>query len=287
MSVTKIAIPNKGRLSEGSINILKRAGLNIVSEDQRKLYATTIGGDFSVLFIRANDIPEFVQSGVADVGITGLDIVSEVKKDIEILLKLNFGKCALVIAAPEDSNMHSVKDVRDGMKVSTSFPNLTREYFGRLKKNVEIVQVSGATEVTPHIGVADLITDLSATGSTLMMNRLKKMDTILESTAVLIGNKQSIKGNQKIVGLVSAIESVMRAETKKYLMANVPVKALEELRTFLPGLAGPTVVNLMGTKDEVAVHVVVDNDKIDQSITKLKKLGATGILIVPVDRMVP
>lgn len=287
MSVTKIAIPNKGRLSEGSIDILKRAGLNIISEDQRKLYATTIDGDFSVLFIRADDIPEFVQSGVADVGITGFDIISEVKKDIEILLKLNFGKCTLVVAAPEESNVRSAMDVRDGMKVATSFPNLTKEHFDKLKKNVEIIPVSGAAEVTPHIGVADLITDLSSTGSTLMMNHLKRIDTILESTAVLIGNKQSVKRNQRITSLVSAIESVMRAETKKYLMANVPVKALEEIRAFLPGLAGPTIVNLMGTKDEVAMHVVVDNDKIDQSIARLKKLGATGILIVSVDRMIP
>ncbi len=172
--------------------------------------------------------------------------------------------------------------------VATSFPNLTKKYFAKVGKKIEVTTISGAAEVTPHIGVADLIVDLVSSGSTLKVNHLKEVAVIAKSNAVVIVNEDSYKKKKdEIDELVAAIESVENAANRKYLMADVPTKSLEAVRKYFPGIAGPTVMNIAGRDDVVAVHVVIDKDKAYDAITKLKKLGATGILIVPIDRMVP
>jgi len=284
----RLAVPNKGRLNERSIEILKRAGLEIEDSKERKLYAAVKNMDFEIMFLRAQDIVRFVHSGAVDVGITGRDLVLESGLGVRIVESFNYGYCRLSVAAPESRGIHSIDDVMDGAIVATSFPNLARQFFESRSKNVEITVVSGAAEVTPHIGVADLIVDLVSSGSTLKTNRLTEIATIMESTAVLIANEGSIRDKgDKIQELAEGLKSVIDAENKKYLMADVPRAALEEIRSFLPGIAGPTVMSIMGREDCVAIHVVVDNDRIFESVTRLKRLGATGILIVPIDRMVP
>ncbi len=284
----RLAVPNKGRLSERSVQILKQAGLEIEDSDDRKLFATVKKRDFAVMFVRASDIVNFVSKGAVDVGITGKDLVLEAGLDVKTVYDLNFGHCRLSIAAPDSSGIEEVKDIEDGSVIATSFPNLTKKYFDKAGKNIEVTTISGAAEVTPHIGVADLIVDLVSSGSTLKVNHLKEIAVIAKSNAVVIVNEDSYKKKRdEIDELVAAIESVENAANKKYLMADVPTKSLEAVRKYLPGIAGPTVMNIAGRDDVVAVHVVIDKDKAYDAITKLKKLGATGILIVPIDRMVP
>jgi ATP phosphoribosyltransferase len=229
-----------------------------------------------------------VHKGAVDIGITGKDLVLEAGVDVKTVYELDFGHCRLSIAAPEGSGFDSIDDVKDGTVVATSFPNMTQKYFERLGKKVEITRISGAAEVTPHLGVADIISDLVSSGSTLKMNHLKEIAVIANSQAVVIANQESYKTRRdEIDELVSAMRSVMDAENKKYLMADVPTKALDEVRKYFPGIAGPTVMNIAGREDVVAVHVVIDKDQVYDAIIRLKRLGASGILITPIDRMVP
>ena len=284
----RLAVPNKGRLSERSVQILKQAGLEIEDSDDRKLFATVKKRDFAVMFVRASDIVNFVSKGAVDVGITGKDLVLEAGLDVKTVYDLSFGHCRLSVAAPESSGIESVEDIKDGSVVATSFPNLTKKYFAKAGKKIEVTTISGAAEVTPHIGVADLIVDLVSSGSTLKVNHLKEVAVIARSNAVVIVNEDSYKKKRdEIDELVAAIESVENAANRKYLMADVPTKSLDAVRKYFPGIAGPTVMNIAGRDDVVAVHVVIDKDKAYDAITRLKKLGATGILIVPIDRMVP
>ena len=220
--------------------------------------------------------------------ITGYDLVLESGLEVHKLLDMGFGRCRLSVAVPEGQGIDRVEDVPDGSMVATSFPHLTQKYFESRGKKVDVTVISGAAEVTPHLGVANLIVDLVSSGSTLKTNRLKEIAVIAESQAVLIANREAMRTKgAELEELASAIRSVMDAEGKRYLMADVPVDALEDVRHFLPGIAGPTVMSLMGRDDVVAIHVVVDKTAIYQSVNKLKRLGATGILIVPIDRMVP
>ncbi|MEM0448246.1 MAG: ATP phosphoribosyltransferase [Methanomassiliicoccales archaeon] len=284
----RLAVPNKGRLSERSVQILRQAGLEIEDSEERKLFANVKARDVAVMFVRASDIVSFVAKGAVDVGITGKDLVLEAGLDVKTVYDLNFGHCRLSVAAPESSGIEKVEDIKDGSVVATSFPSMTRKYFEKQGKKVEITTISGAAEVTPHIGVADLIVDLVSSGSTLKVNHLKEVAVIARSNAVVIVNPESYQRKRdEIEELVSAIESVENAANKKYLMADVPVKSLEAVRKYFPGIAGPTVMNIAGRDDVVAVHVVIDKDKAYEAITRLKRLGATGILIVPIDRMVP
>ena len=282
----KFAIPNKGRLSERTVQIMNHAGLEIEGADDRKLYSNV--RNLSVMFLRASDIVRFVHKGAVDIGVTGKDIVLESGLDVKTVYELDFGHCRLSIAAPEGSGFDSVDDVKDGTVVATSFPNMTQKYFERLGKKVEITKISGAAEVTPHLGVADIISDLVSSGSTLKMNHLKEIAVIANSQAVVIANNESYRHRrEEIDELVSAMRSVMDAENKKYLMADVPTVALDEVRKYFPGIAGPAVMNIAGREDVVAVHVVIGKDHVYDAIIRLKRLGASGILITPIDRMVP
>lgn len=284
----KLAVPNKGRLNERSVDILERAGLELEEGGERRLYASIKNGDISVMFLRAQDIVRFVHKGAVDMGITGWDLVLESGLDVHKLLDMGYGRCRLSVAVPDDKAIDRIEDVPDGSIVATSFPNLTQKYFRKKGKKVEVTTISGAAEVTPHLGVADLIVDLVSSGSTLKTNHLKEISIIAESQAVLITSKETLKVKKvEMEEMASAIKSVMDAERKRYLMADVPVTSLDEVRGFLPGIAGPTVMNIAGRDDVVAIHVVVDKADIYHSVNKLKRLGASGILIVPIDRMVP
>jgi ATP phosphoribosyltransferase len=284
----KLAIPNKGRLNERTVQILKQAGLDFEDADERKLYANVKRRDITVMFLRAADIVRFVHSGAVDLGVTGRDLVLEAGADVLTLHDLNYGHCRLSLAAPEALGIQSVRDVKDGSIIATSFPNMTRKFFAANGKKVEIEEISGAAEITPHLGVADMIVDLVSSGSTLKMNHLKEVAVIAESQAVIIANRKAYAERQEEMDeLVAAIRSVLDAENKKYLMADVPTASLEEVRRFFPGIAGPTIMNIMGRDDVVAIHVVIDKDKVYDAVVRLKKMGATGILITPIDRMVP
>jgi ATP phosphoribosyltransferase len=289
----RIALPNKGRLADDTRELFTDAGLEVRIRGDRALSAS-LGGIFEAIFVRAADIPEFVADGAADLGVTGWDLISESQRDVVPLLDLELGRCRLSIAATEDSCIRRVDDVPNDARVATAFPAITGCYFAKVDRRVEIVPVSGAAEIAPHLGIADVIVDLVSTGSTLRVNGLREIATILESSARLIASRKvattlgSNDGDAREVrGLVAALESVIRAKGQRYVMANVPRALLADVRRILPGLGGPTVVDVLNGGEHVAVHAVVPASSIYQTIGDLRAIGATGVLVTRIERLVP
>ncbi len=288
MRSLKIAIPNKGRLADDATAVLRRAGIHLHGSSERKLFASALGGRIQVLFLRAQDIPAMVADGTVDGGITGLDVIQESGAKVVDRLDLGFGRCRLVAAVPVGHAAQEPRDLPDGTRIATSFPELTKAYFAGLGKNVKITEVSGACEVTPALGVADAITDLTSSGSTLVMNHLREIGLILQSTCRFIScpdlEEEMVDELDRVV---FALKSVVAAEGKRYLMADLPRVALTEVREFLPGIAGPTVVEIAGDPDTVAIQVVVDDTEIFDAVHRLQRIGARGILVLPIERLVP
>ncbi len=283
----KIAVPSKGRISEPSINILEKAGLGLIDKNNRKLISKTFNENIEVMFARASDIPEFVNDGVADIGITGVDLINESESDVEELLDLRFGQTKLVIAAPEESNVNCIDDIRDDMKVATEFPVLTEKYLKSKGLNLKIVKLSGSTEAAPFIGIADLITDLTSTGTTLKMNHLQIIDTILESTIMLIANKNSLKQKYHLIESVStSIKGVLDAERKKLIMMNVKDNDLDNVKKVMPSMGGLTISEVLSDEKTVAVQAVIDEEEVFELVNDLRNAGAKDILIVPIERII-
>ena len=282
----RIAIPNKGRLNQDARSLLSDAGLEVRSSSERALVAS-LGGEFEAIFVRAQDIPEFVADGAADAGITGWDLTSESGRALESRLDLAFGRCRLVLAVREESAVRSIADIPIGSRIATVFPRLTREYFARANKHVELVPVSGAVEIAPHLGIADLIVDLTSTGSTLRVNGLREVDTVLESTARLIvarGDRDDAR-SQALDELTASLASVLAARDRRYVMANVPRARLDEVKRILPGISGPTVIDVMNGGTMVAVHAVAPAASIYRTINQLKAVGGEGILVTRIERL--
>ncbi len=283
----KIAIPNKGRLSNRSMELLSKAGLDIGEEWGRRLYINVKGRDIEILLVRAQDIPEFVGSGAIDIGITGLDQVEESGYDLKNILNLDYGHCRLSLAVPDESEVKSAEDVKEGARIATSFPNMTKRYFDSIGKKVNVITVSGAAEIMPYLGISDYIVDLVSTGSTLKMNRLRETTVMFKSQAAIVVTEKVLSEKEEpIMEVADAIRSVMDAEGRKYLMANVPTDKISEVEEFLPGIGGPTVLNISGNKDVVAVHAVIAESLLYDAINNLRKIGATGILTLSMDRLV-
>jgi len=283
----KIAIPNKGRIYDPTINLLRKAGLHTKNRAKRQLFAETTDPETKILFARTADIPKYVQDGAAELGITSLDFINESGVDVELLLDLEYGAAEMVLAAPEDSEIIKPCDITSSMKIVTEFPRVTREYFNQIGIEPKIIEVSGATEMTPQVGIADAIVDLTSTGTTLRMNKLSVIDKIFETSAHLIANQEKMREDRKKIREVEmAIKSVLKGKRKKYMMMNVSEENLEEIKEVLPGMSGPTVMNVESEKDMVAVHVVVDEDEIYQLIKEVKNSGAKDILVSSIDRLV-
>ena len=288
MMKIKIAIPSKGRISEPSINILEKAGLGLIDKNNRKLISKTFNEDIEVMFARASDIPEFVNDGVADMGITGVDLINESESDVIELLDLRFGQTKLVLAAPEESNINSIDDITEEMKVATEFPVLTRKYLDEKGlKDLKIVKLSGSTEAAPFIGIADLITDLTSTGTTLKMNHLEIIDTILESTIKLIANKDSLNNKKELIEAVStSIKGVLDADRKKLIMMNVKNDDLDKVKEVMPSMGGLTISEVLSTEKTVAVQAVIDEKQVFELVNDLRNAGAKDILVVPIERII-
>ena len=283
----KIALPNKGRLADDVRALLEDAGLSVRVQSDRALIAK-LGDDYEAIFVRSQDIPEFVADGAAAAGITGWDLVTESERSLVDRLDLNFGRCRVVVAVRDDRGIESLDQIAEGARVATVFPRIAAAYFGRMGKPITIVPVSGATEIAPHLGIADLVVDIVSTGSTLKVNGLVEIATILDSSARLV-TATELPGGAKaaIDGLVVRLESVIRARGQRYVMANVPRAALAQIRSVVPGLNGPTVVDILNNGDHVAVHAVVAAASVDRTIAALRTLGATGILVTRIERLVP
>ena len=287
MMKIKIAIPSKGRISEPSINILEKAGLGLIDKNNRKLISKTFNDDIEVMFARASDIPEFVNDGVADMGITGVDLIQESESDVEELLDLRFGQTKLVLAAPEDSDINCVEDITDDMKVATEFPVLTKKYLNEKGLDLKIVKLSGSTEAAPFIGIADLITDLTSTGTTLKMNHLEIIDTILESTIKLIANHKSLEEKRELIESVStSIKGVLDADRKKLIMMNVYSDDLNKVKDVMPSMGGLTISEVLSDKKTVAVQAVIDEKEVFELVNDLRNAGAHDILVVPIERII-
>ncbi len=280
----RIAVPNKGRLHEPTVDLMERAGLPIRDGADRKLYADTVDPDVSVLFARAADIPEYVGDGAADLGVTGLDQVREAAVDrVAPILDLEFGQCRLVLAVPEDGAIDSIQDLED-RTVATEFPNITKRHFAAAGVDTNVVTVTGATEVTPHVDMADAIVDITSTGTTLRMNRLRVIDEVLDSSVHLIA-REDVLDDPKVEEIRTAFRAVLNAEGKRYLMLNAPNEQLPAIKDCIPGLGGPTVMDIAGD-DMVAVHAVVDEEDVFETINEVKAHGASGILVTEIERMI-
>ena len=283
----RIGVPNKGRLNERTIELLTQCGIDFGEDIGRRLYVKANNQDIELVFVRAQDVPIFVASGALDMGITGIDETAESGKDLVKALDLEFGFCHLAIAVPEASGITDASQIKDGSKIATSFPNLTRQYFEKMGKKVEIIVVTGACEIMPYLGVSDYIADLVSTGSTLKTNRLREVGNVIESQAVVITSKDAMsRQGEGIQDVVDSLKSVIVAEDKKYIMADIPKDKLKEVEKIIPGIGGPTVLEIAGNDDYLAVHAVVDSSDVFTTISELKKIGAKGILTTPIERLV-
>ncbi|MBE6498490.1 MAG: ATP phosphoribosyltransferase [Methanobrevibacter sp.] len=283
----KIAIPSKGRISEPSINILEKAGLGLIDKNNRKLISKTFNENIEVMFARASDIPEFVNDGVADMGITGVDLIQESESEVVELLDLRFGQTKLVLAAPEESNIKSVDEITQDMKVATEFPVLTKKYLEGKGLDLKIVKLSGSTEAAPFIGIADLITDLTSTGTTLKMNHLEIIDVILESSIKLIANEESIKSKKYLIEAVStSIKGVLDADRKKLVTMNVKTSDLDKVKEVMPSMGGLTISEVLSNEKTVAVQAVIDEKQVFELVNDLRNAGAKDILVMPIERII-
>jgi ATP phosphoribosyltransferase len=285
--MVRLAIPNKGRIAAPIMELVEKSGLHLPETGiERRLITKTLDPHVEILFARPADIPEYVATGAADLGITGRDLVIERGSDVKDLLDLQSGRAKLVLAVREDSEFQSVRALA-GAKVATEFPAITQKFFEKQGIPVDIVLVGGACEATPHLGIADAIVDLSSSGTTLKTNRLRVLADVLETSTHLIANRESLRTKkEKIDEILLALESVVRARGQCYLMMNVKRSSLDSVKSVLPGLSGPTVMDVASAEDLVAVHAVVSEERVYALINTLKRAGAKDILVMSIQRMV-
>lgn len=282
----RIALPNKGRLAEDVRDLFTDAGYDIRFRGDRALSAS-LGDELEALFVRAQDIPEFVADGTANAGITGFDLVNETGVRVDELLDLGFGRCRLVVAVPEDGP-RTLEAFKPGTRIATSFVNVARRFFADRALPVEVIPISGAAEIAPKLGVADAVVDLTSTGSTLRVNGLAELETVLTSTARLIAQPDPSPAVKRgLDELAMTLGSVLRARGQRYVMANAPRDALPKIREILPGLNGPTVTDVMDGGRIVAVHAVVPAERVRRIATELKAVGCEGILVTRIERIIP
>jgi ATP phosphoribosyltransferase len=278
----RLAVPNKGRLQEPTIALLRDAGL-VFEDGTRALVAHAENFPLDILFVRTEDVLEFVGDGVADLGITGTNLLREAGAELPVRLELGYGRCRLDAAVPLDSPAQSL-DALAGMRLATSHPNSTRRFFAEAVTAVEIVPISGAVEVAPRMGLADGIVDLVSSGSTLVMNGLRSVGTLYASQAILVSRPRLEIGPAD--DLVTMLEAVIAGRRRKYVMMNAPLTALAAVEALLPGLESPSVIPL-AHEGMVAVHAVVGADDIWGLLPRLRAAGASGILVVPVEKLLP
>jgi ATP phosphoribosyltransferase len=279
----RVALPNKGRLAEPAIGLLRDAGLDFELAERR---LTSVARNFplELLFVRTDDIAEYVADGLVDLGITGRDLVEERGNNLETILPLGFGACSLVLAVPRAGPAQAVADL-EGCAIATAFPRLTGEFLARCGVEARLVEVHGAVEVTPQLGVADAVVDLVATGSTLRLNGLRSIATLLESEAILVRRRDAAPDDE-VDSLVWMLRSVLDARGREYVMMNAPRDALEPIRALIPGLSGPTIMPL-ADPSMIAIHSVVERSRLWRLVPALKAAGARDILVVPIEKVIP
>ena len=281
----RLAIPNKGRMVEPTLHLLHDAGL-VFDEHDRSLVARVQNFDLDILFVRTNDVIEFVGDGVADLGITGIDLLAETGAELPRIRSLGYGRCRLAAAVPSDAPYQTVEELA-GLRVATAHPATARRFFAERDIQVDVIPISGAVEVAPRLGLAEAIVDLVSTGSTLVMNGLRPIGDVLESEAVLVANPTArLELGPAIEAIDTMLGAVIAARGKKYLMMNAPAGRLSELERLLPGLESPSVIPL-AHEGMIAIHSVVGADDVWGLLPRLKAGGASGILVLPIEKIVP
>jgi ATP phosphoribosyltransferase len=281
----RLAIPNKGRLVEPSLALLHDAGL-VFEEHDRSLVARVQNFPLDILFVRTNDVIEFVGDGVADLGVTGVDLLTETGAELPKVRELGYGHCRLAAAVPSDTPYQAIADLA-GLRVATAHPNTARRYFAEQRIPVDVIPISGAVEVAPRLGLAEAIVDLVSTGSTLVMNGLRPIGDILASEALLVANPTAlVQRAGELTGIDTMFGAVIAARGRKYVMMNAPADKLEELEALLPGLESPSVIPL-AHGGMIAIHSVVASDEVWSLLPRLKAAGASGILVLPIEKIVP
>lgn len=282
MKTLKIAIQKSGRLNDKSVELLKNCGLSFENY-KSSLISTVSNFPLEILFLRDDDIPEYVQDGIADLGIVGENGIEETLVQVDYLQRLGFGKCSLQIAIPNNSSIQNLQDL-NGKAIATSYPNILGKYLQSNQITADVRTISGSVEIAPGLGLSDAIFDIVSTGGTLKSNGLKSFAEVMTSEAILIGRKHQPE-NPLIQELIQRVQSVLRAKETKYVVLNVNRENLSKIIALLPGVKSPTVVPLAET-DWVAVHTVIPESDFWDKISKLKAAGAQGIVVMPIEKII-
>lgn len=283
-SVLRIAIQKSGRLQEGSVRLLKESGLNF-SNDTNQLKTQASNFPVEILFLRDDDIPQYIEDGVADAGIVGENIVAEKQRKNKLIKHLSFAKCRLSLALPRGERYTEIQWLQ-GKNIATSYPTIVKNFLKKNNIEAGIHEISGSVEIAPSIGLADAICDLVSTGSTLLSNGLQEVEVIMNSEAVLIAGTSLERNKETILNnLLFRIESVQKARNNKYILLNCPNESIEQITNVIPGMKSPTILPL-GKKDWSSLHSVVDENDFWEKIDQLKALGAEGILVIPIEKMI-
>lgn len=282
MKTLKIAIQKSGRLNEKSVELLKNCGLSFENY-KSSLISNVSNFPLEILFLRDDDIPEYVQDGIADLGIVGENVISETGVDVRFLQMLGFGKCTLKLAVQTHSTIENIADL-NGKSIATSYPVILKKFLDDNKINAEIRTISGSVEIAPGLGLSDAIFDIVSTGGTLKSNGLKPFAEVMKSEAVLIG-RNGIEKEPLIIELIQRIQSVLRAKETKYVVLNAEVKNIDQILSLLPGVKSPTVVPL-AEEGWVAIHTVIPERDFWEKISLLKGAGAQGIVVMPIEKII-
>lgn len=283
-TLLRIAIQKSGRLQENSLALLKESGLSFSNgKDQLKTQAQNF--PVEILFLRDDDIPQYVEDKVADVGIIGENVFVEKQKKNEIIKRLGFAKCRLSLAIPRSEN-YSDLSYFSGKNIATSYPNIVQSFLRKNSIQAGLHEISGSVEIAPGIGLADAICDIVSTGSTLLSNGLKEVEVVMQSEAVLIANPEIDPEKKNILDkLLFRIEAVQKAKNNKYILLNCPNDAIEKITSIIPGMKSPTIIPL-GREGWSSLHSVVDENTFWEKIDLLKSFGAQGILVIPIEKMI-
>ncbi|MEX0994480.1 MAG: ATP phosphoribosyltransferase [Balneolaceae bacterium] len=281
----RIAVQKSGRLTDKTLNLLEGIGLRF-DDYKRSLLVKCRNFDVELLLIRDDDIPEYVEDGVCDLGFVGANVAAEDEAEVTVLRGLDYGVCRLCLAARKNGSIRSLQDF-NGKKVATSYPNLTRRYFKKHGVEADIVTLSGSVEIAPRLEVADAISDLVSSGNTLKANGLEEIETIFESETQLIQtNKPLSDGKQQLIDkILQRMEGYQQAERSRYIMMNAPEEAVPEIRKIIPSLKSPTIVPL-ADEGMVAIHTVVPISTFWDVMENLKEAGASGIVMLPIESMI-
>lgn len=281
----KLAIQKQGRLSEETIEFLRKSGLEFESYKQR-LFSSCRNFPLEILYVRDDDIANYVASGTVDLGIVGQNVLNEERPKVKKLLNLRYGFCTLMLAVPKESETKDIKELK-GKTIATSYPESTRKFFKEKNIAVEVISISGSVEITPALGVAEAIVDLTSTGSTLTLNDLRPITNLYDSEAVLIANEQILRNGKKDIlkKLITRFKGVLSAKEYKYVMMNAPKETIPKIIKIIPGLKSPTITPL-AKNGWFSVQTVIKEDVFWETIEKLNQGGASGIIVVPIEKMI-